>query len=126
MKYTPTQYAETLYELLERETDEKNTYRTIQQFVSILKKQRALSSWKQVVQAFERIYYSRKNIIQAHITLARGHLPELVAQSLPKNTEISVSHDISLVGGIQIQIGDTLIDNSVRARVEKLKEALQK
>jgi F-type H+-transporting ATPase subunit delta len=53
----------------------------------------------------------------------RSRLAAALAQATGKQVEVKVIVDPSVMGGLVAQIGDTVIDGSVRTRLEKLKTA---
>ncbi len=54
----------------------------------------------------------------------QARLAEALGQATGKRVEVKVVVDPSLIGGIVAQIGDTIIDGSIRTRLEQLKERL--
>jgi F-type H+-transporting ATPase subunit delta len=54
----------------------------------------------------------------------RRRLAEALNTATGKQVEIKVIVDPSVLGGIVAQVGDTVIDGSVRGRLEQLKQAL--
>jgi F-type H+-transporting ATPase subunit delta len=53
----------------------------------------------------------------------RERLAVALGQATGKQVEVKVIVDPSILGGIVAQVGDTVIDGSVRARLEQLKSA---
>ena len=53
----------------------------------------------------------------------RERLAQAIAQATGKTVEVKVIIDPSVLGGIVTTIGDTVIDGSVRTRLEQLKNA---
>jgi F-type H+-transporting ATPase subunit delta len=53
----------------------------------------------------------------------RKRLAEALGQATGKQVEVKVVVDPSVMGGIVAQVGDTVIDGSVRSRLDKLKNA---
>lgn len=53
----------------------------------------------------------------------RSRLAEALGQATGKSVELKVVVDPSVLGGVVAQVGDTVIDGSVRARLEQLKTA---
>lgn len=51
-------------------------------------------------------------------------LAEALSHALDKQIEVKVLVDPSLLGGIVARVGDTVIDGSIRYKLEKLREAL--
>ncbi|MEM9605833.1 MAG: ATP synthase F1 subunit delta [Actinomycetota bacterium] len=54
----------------------------------------------------------------------RTRLAANLSQRMGKNVDVRVSVDSSLMGGIVTQIGDTVIDGSVRTRLARLRDAV--
>jgi F-type H+-transporting ATPase subunit delta len=54
----------------------------------------------------------------------RSRLAEALSTKTGKRVSVKVIVDPSVLGGIIAQVGDTVIDGSVRSRLEKLKETL--
>lgn len=55
---------------------------------------------------------------------ARQRLERALSKALDKQVEVKVIVDPSVMGGLVAKVGDTVIDGSVRHRLELLKEAL--
>ena len=56
----------------------------------------------------------------------RGRLVEGLKRRFDRDIQLTSRVDTSLMGGIVIRAGDTVIDGSVRGRLEKLAETLQR
>jgi F-type H+-transporting ATPase subunit delta len=54
----------------------------------------------------------------------RSRLAVALGQAVGKSVEVKVILDPSVLGGLVAQIGDTVIDGSVRTRLDQLKELL--
>ena len=54
----------------------------------------------------------------------RARLTEALSKHTGKKVSVKVVIDPSVLGGVVVQIGDTVIDGSVRSRLEQLKESL--
>lgn len=55
----------------------------------------------------------------------RKALAEALSKATGKNVEVKVLVDPSIIGGIVAKVGDTVIDGSVRHRLEQLKERVR-
>jgi len=84
-----------------------------------------------VAREFERLYRRREGIVEATVTSAaaldaaelealRARLEAMTGQRV----EISQDVDTGLLGGLQVRVGDRLIDGSVRGRLERLRADL--
>ena len=54
----------------------------------------------------------------------RDRLAAALSSSLNKQVEVKVVVDPTVLGGLAVQVGDTVIDGSVRHRLEQLKEQM--
>jgi F-type H+-transporting ATPase subunit delta len=81
-----------------------------------------------VIREFRRLYRLREGIVEATVTSASA-LDAAEAQALQsrleamtgKRIELSQGVDAHLLGGLQVRVGDQLIDGSVRGRLERLR-----
>ena len=90
-----------------------------------------LESLPAVVAEFTRFDNARQGIITATATSAAPLEPAEVRDLTARleqlsggRIELSQSVDPSLLGGIQVRLGDRLIDGSVRGRLERLRHRL--
>ena len=51
-------------------------------------------------------------------------IQEALCQSLHKKVSLSVEVDGALIGGLVIRVGDTVFDNSIRTRLDRLTREL--
>ena len=54
----------------------------------------------------------------------RTRLADALGKATGKSIEVKAIVDPSVLGGVVAQIGDTVIDGSVRSRLEQLREAI--
>jgi len=54
----------------------------------------------------------------------KARLAEALGKATGKNVEVKVIVDESVLGGLIAQVGDTVIDGSVRARLDQLREQI--
>ncbi|OHA27092.1 MAG: hypothetical protein A3C06_01165 [Candidatus Taylorbacteria bacterium RIFCSPHIGHO2_02_FULL_46_13] len=126
MKYTPIQYAKTLYELVE--ADPKHDKETVKKFAQTLVAHGKTSQLRAILAEFERQWYIQKGITPVEVTSTRtGQVKAKTLKELV-GTEIELIEKIdSTVGeGARITIGDWRIDNTVQRRMNELKQAVQR
>lgn len=94
-------------------------------------RRRRLESMPQVASEFRRLYNKRAGIVQAMATSALAldnaelaALTKRLEQMTGAKIELATTVDPSILGGIQVRIGDTLYDGSVRGRLERLRARL--
>ena len=84
-----------------------------------------------VIREFTRLYREREGIVEATVTSAASlDEAELAAlrtrlESMTgKHIELRQAVDPELLGGLQVHVGDQLIDGSVKGRLERLRSDL--
>lgn len=127
MKITPKQYAISLYESTNNLPKNKLAER-IKNFVNILKKNNDFSLGEKIVQQYYKYYRTKRNISKIEITSSQKLDSETlnnILKKFSKQVEIEEKIDGSLIGGIVIKIDEnTLIDGSVKRKLEDLKKVL--
>jgi F-type H+-transporting ATPase subunit delta len=99
--------------------------------LQLLTERGRVESLPDVAREFRRLHAQREGIVQASITSAAplsqdelGLLRERLAAMTGGTVEVSVAVDPTLLGGVQVRLGDRLIDGSVRGRLERLRTKL--
>ena len=99
--------------------------------IGLLLRRRRLDSLPAVATEFRRLYNRRAGIVEATATSAveldaaeLGALRERLQRLADGTIELHTRVDPSLLGGVQVRLGDRLIDGSVRGRLERLRSQL--
>lgn len=102
-----------------------------QNFVHLLAENKRLTLLPEISSLFEILKGQAEKSIDVEITSALAieePLEQQLAQALKNklNCDVKVNSavDQSLIGGVVIRAGDTVIDNSIRGRLTKLAEAI--
>ena len=84
-----------------------------------------------VIREFTRLYREREGIVEATVTSASsldGAELEALRRRLEtmtgKHIELRQAVDPELLGGLQVHVGDQLIDGSIKGRLERLRSDL--
>lgn len=93
----------------------------------LLDKKRA-GEFNHVVKQFERLVSEKNNEVSGVIYLARPCSEEMMqaiekklSQSTGKNLKLKLNVDPSLVGGIKVKIGDSVVDATVASQLKEMK-----
>ena len=85
----------------------------------------------EMVEAFDELYRQEAGIIRAEVVVAEDVSPELenrvtqVVQKISgKTPEVLVQKDPSIIGGMKIRMGNTILDASIKTKLERLREKL--
>jgi len=84
-----------------------------------------------VVKRFEYLVASDSNMVHVQITTAKtiseteaASFLEKIEKQLNKTVSIQMELDPSLIGGVKLRVGNTLIDSSISGRLQKLRDSL--
>jgi F-type H+-transporting ATPase subunit delta len=87
----------------------------------------------QILEEVSRLAAEARNSVVAEARSAvplderqRDELTAALAKATGKNVELKVIVDPSVIGGVVAKVGDTVIDGSVRHRLERLKEQVRR
>lgn len=126
-KLSPRQYAELLYELVVNARKAEIPDR-VKKFLDILVRGRALAQVSRIIQVFQALVDVRSGIVRLRVTGARK-IPHTVYATLLKTLkakELAMEEyvDSDVIGGLKIEIGDRIIDGTVRKQLENMRLAL--
>lgn len=103
----------------------------VRNLVLLVLRRRRVESLSRIADEFRRLYNRRAGITEAIATSA-APLPADEVEALRRRleqiaggrVELDLRTDPALLGGIQVRLGDRLIDGSVRGRLERLRNRL--
>jgi F-type H+-transporting ATPase subunit delta len=115
-----------LVELIPEQQDE-----ALQRFLTVLADQGRLMALSSIADQFEHLRAEHEQRVEVNVTSAYeldSQQETKLANALKKrlNREISITTQVdkSLIGGVILRAGDTVIDGSVRGRLNRLSDAL--
>lgn len=102
-----------------------------QNFIHQLSQNKRLSLLPVIAQLFHRLMAAQQRFQDVEVTSAfeledgeTQKLSDSLKQRLGMEVNVSTSVDDSLIGGVLVRAGDTVIDGSVRGRLNRLAERL--
>lgn len=86
----------------------------------------------EISQLFVDIYHEEKGIVRATVTSAvlisdslQKEFTDLVAKSTGKEVDLTAKVDESLIGGYVLRVGDNMVDNSIKNKLNTLRKNLK-
>ena len=103
----------------------------VQRFLAILAHRDRLDLVPEIATVFERLLNEHRGIAVAQVTTAipiderqKAVIASKLSRRLGKTVTLETRVDASILGGVVAQIGDDVIDGSVRGRLERLRRRL--
>jgi len=108
-----------------------NASAPVQNYLRVLAGNRRLPLLPQVCRQFAELKAERERVVEVQVLSAfdlpedvRDRIAAALGKRLDREVVVSSETDPALLGGLLIRAGDTVIDGSVRGRLNKLAEAL--
>ncbi|MDQ7730489.1 F0F1 ATP synthase subunit delta [Halomonas sp. SpR8] len=125
-KLNSDQKVSLLVELIPEQQDD-----ALQRFLAVLADQGRLMALKPIADQFEHLRAEHEKRVEVSVTSAykltaaqKTKLASALKKRLNREISITTQVDKSLIGGVILRAGDTVIDGSVRGRLNRLSEAL--
>lgn len=104
----------------------------VRNFLMLLASEGLLDQLGPITQAFEGYATSRGTAVDAEVTSAvaldeaqRAKIARELRERYGKELELQFSIDPSLIGGLIIRVGDQVLDNSLRTRLNAVQRSMQ-
>ncbi len=101
-------------------------------FLGTLAKNRRLFALPAMIGAFRRLLADHRGEASATVTAAKplnedqlSAIRQALKQAVGKNVSIHARVDPGLLGGLIVQLGSRMVDNSLRSQLERLKIAMK-
>jgi F-type H+-transporting ATPase subunit delta len=133
MKITAKKYAFSLFEVI-KDKSESQIKQIIQEFVGILFKNKDFKKADDIIASFIKISDEHNGLVNAKILTAEkldasmvklleNYIKEI---SQAKKVNIIEDTDKSILGGVVISYGDTVLDGSLKTKLQELKNTMIK
>lgn len=106
---------------------------TVKNFLRLLLDKDRIGAVKEITDYYASLTDEISGTVRADIITAKplkkkalGRIEEVLASLTAKRVKSSVKEDISLIGGVVVKIGDLVLDGSVKAQIEGLKETMRR
>ncbi len=123
MKMTARQYAILLYELVS-DAKKADVPQRVQSFLKYLVRGRRTMLVGNIIAAFETLCDEHDKVWRVDVTSARK-ITKTIKEELRKvlgaeKIDVRESLDPTLIGGMRLRVGDTIIDGTLKTRLENL------
>lgn len=128
-----------IFELEDRKTilnlllDKTRYSETVKNFLNVLLDKKRLGRIPGIYAFYEKLMDDVGNIARAEVITprplredARRRLEKVLEEVTSRKVKMVAREDEALIGGIVVKIGDLVLDGSIRAQLEGLKESLKR
>lgn len=105
----------------------------VNNFLYLLLDKNRIGAIEEITVYYERLTDEISNVARAEIVTprplkgdAQDRLKKVLGDLISREVKISVREDKTLIGGIVVKIGDLVLDGSIKAQLEGLKESLKR
>lgn len=100
-------------------------------FLRLLIKKRRIDRFEEIVDAYDESFRRELGVVRAEVTVAetpdtaaQAKISQVVAKVTGKTPELFVRQDGSIIGGMKIRMGNTILDASIKTKLERLRKTL--
>jgi len=109
-----------------------DTSPALKKFITLLTSNHRIGALPEISKQFDEIKNARDGSAEVHITTAfpmsedevKGLVDAISKRFGNRNLKPTVSIDPELIGGVRVQVGDEVLDTSVKSRLEAMQAAL--
>jgi len=109
------------------------TSETIRNFLNLLLDKNRISALGEISTLYEQLTDEVSNILRAEVVVSRPlageaevRLGKALERMTSKKVKMKVRQDSGILGGVIVKIGDLVVDGSVKAQVQGIKESLKR
>jgi len=128
----PSVARETKLQVIRKLSERMDLAPAMRNFLSLLADHRRTEMLPEIQQAFRTDWNARNGVLEAEITSAqpmstenRKEMIGKLEKDLQQKIEAHFREDGSLIGGTVVRLGSTVYDNSIRARLNRMREQLE-
>ena len=106
---------------------------TIRNFLNLLLDKNRISAMGEISAFYEQLTDEVSNVVRAEVVVPRplgreaeSKLGKALEQMTSKKIKMNVRQDSGILGGIIVKIGDLVVDGSVKAQMQGIKESLKR
>ena len=127
----PTQNQDTLNNVINKISKNFNLEILFKNFLNFLVLKRRFFYVEQILKTFIEICSDKRGELKAKITSAKELSPEEInkikdelSMNFKSKIRLDYTHDKSLIGGLVVQVGSTMIDTSIKNKLQQIEKKM--
>lgn len=128
MKISIQKYAKALAEAVHEGDDPKKTAERMQNVLRVFVRRKQGKLIKRFPGIFKDVWLAKRGIVEVRVTLPyepseeeEKELAHLIGEALGKKVVLAIKADKHVLGGMKLEFGDSVVDGTVRTRLDTLK-----
>ncbi len=127
----PTISRDILINIIEKMSENFNFEVLFKNFLSFLITKRRFFFIKKILRSFNEICSKKRGELKAEIKSAKelskdeiNKITEELSNSFKSKIKLNYNHDQSLIGGLVVQVGSTMIDTSIKNKLQQIENRM--
>ena len=127
----PTQNQDTLNNVINKISENFNLEILFKNFLNFIILKRRFFYVEQILKTFIEICSDKRGELKAKITSAKELSPEEInkikeelSMNFKSKIRLDYTHDKSLIGGLVVQVGSTMIDTSIKNKLQQIENGM--
>ena len=127
----PTTKNNELIKAMEAIADQNNFNGLLKRFISFLIKKRRFFYLEKILKSFIEICSEKRGEIKAEIQSAKelsseeiSKITEELSQNFSSKMKLNYKHDKSLIGGLIVKIGSTMVNTSIKNKLQQIENRM--
>lgn len=128
MKISIQKYAKALVEAVHEGDDPTKTANRMQNMLRVFVRRKQGKLIKRFPCIFKEVWLAKRGIVEVRVTLPyepskdeEQELTRLIGEALGKKVVLAIKMDKHVLGGMKLEFGDSVVDGTVRTRLDTLK-----
>ena len=127
----PTHKKEDLYNILSKISNQYKLNKLLTKFLGFLISQRRFFYIDKILKSFVETCSIKRGELKAKLISAKNlnekevnDIKEELAKNFGSKIKLNYTHDISLIGGLIVQVGSTMVDTSIKNKLQQIENRM--
>ena len=127
----PTTRSEDLIKVMEMISEKNNHNELLKRFISFIIKKRRFFYVEKIFKDFLEVWSKSRGEINAELIAAKELNGEEIkkvknelAENFGSNIKLNYKHDPSLIGGLVLKVGSTMVDTSIKNKLQQIEKQM--
>ena len=127
----PTNSQEDLSKVIENISNDNKFESLLKNFLNFLVAKRRFFYVEQILKNFIEICSQKRGELKAELKSAKelsnaeiSKITDELTKNFSSKIKLNYKHDVSLIGGLVLQVGSTMVDNSIKNKLQQIEKGM--